>query len=453
MKNVVILCITSLTLVSCASLPPSVIERDASSFLAIPDQWQAAHQTQSSIIGGLQDVFNDKPLNRIIDRIVSNNLDIQRAYHQMQEAGFEQKGQRGDLFPSLSANLGSTRSETADQGITESYTAGLDVTWEIDLWGKLRSQQTSLSATAQARIEDYRALQDSLAAQGIQAWFDMVSNHQQVTLSHERLENLNTRKSNTQRRYLAGLAEYDDLAAIEREIAITQASLQNQIDTLNQSIRLLKLLAGQYPSTTLDIDYVLPVLLDAPKAGLPANIITERPDLRAAWQEVLAADSSVKVAHKQLYPSITLTGVLNQQSTSLADLFDGSALWSPAGNAVLPLFNAGKLRNAMYKRQSRAEQAWLNYLIAVQQAFSEVEQAMDREGIFHKRENDLHKALLFAKKTEAITANRYQRGLITILEYLDTQNTRFNVQSDLITARNDRLKNRVSLALALGKGV
>jgi len=222
---------------------------------------------------------------------------------------------------------------------------------------------------------------------------------------------------------------------------------------LNQSIRQLKVLSGEYPSLALDRQYALPTLLGAPKADLPANIITERPDLRSAWQEVLATDASVKVAHKELYPSLTLSGALTQQSTSLSDLFDGSALWSAAGNAVMPLFNAGKLKNAMLEQQSRAEQAWLDYLIAVQEAFSEVEQTLDRENIYQQRETDLSKALGFAERTEKIAASRYQKGLITILEFLDAQNTRFTVQSDLITARNDRLKNRVSLALALGKGV
>jgi len=453
MKKLLSITITSLSLISCASLPPSVTERDALPAIHTRTTWQAAQQAPSSIVDGLRDVFNDPSLDILIERILTNNLDIQRAYHQMQEAGFAERGQRGDLFPSLSTSLGSTRSDTAGQSITESYSAGLDVTWEVDVWGKIRSQQDSLSATTQARIEGYRAIQDSLAAQGIQVWFDVVSNHQQVSLSRLRLENLDTRKADTSRRYQAGLADYEDLAAIEREIAITQANLQTQIDSLNQSIRQLKVLSGEYPSLALDRQYALPTLLDAPKADLPANIITERPDLRSAWQEVLATDASVKVAHKELYPSLTLSGALTQQSTSLSDLFDGSALWSAAGNAVMPLFNAGKLKNAMLEQQSRAEQAWLDYLIAVQEAFSEVEQTLDRENIYQQRETDLSKALGFAERTEKIAASRYQKGLITILEFLDAQNTRFTVQSDLITARNDRLKNRVSLALALGKGV
>lgn len=453
MANLIYILFASLFLASCASLPPSVLEREPLETFDTPNTWQVAQEQPSRIIDGLSDLFNDEKIDNLTQQILNNNLDVKLAFQQMQEAGFATKSQRGELFPELSANFNSDRTKQADGQINNSTNTTLDVSWEVDLWGKVRSQNLALTATKQSRIEDYRALQDSVVAQGMQTWFDVVTNHKLAGLTQQRLSNLETRANYSRRRFQAGLEEYDDLVAIERDIATTQSDLQTRIDTLNIAARDLKLLSGMYPSTELGIDYSLPSLMEPPTAVLPANLLTQRPDLRAAWQEVVSADATVKVAHKELYPSLNLTGAIGRQSIDFVDFFSGSGIWSLASNIVMPLFNAGRLTNQVYENQSRAEQVWIKYLIAVQTAFNEVEQALDREIIFLDRETALSEALTFARKTESITAQRYQKGLVTILEYLDAQNTRFNIETDLITARNDRLQNRVALALALGKGV
>lgn len=453
MAYLIYILFASLFLTSCANLPPSVLERDPLETFDTPETWQVEQEQTSEIIDGLTDLFNDEKLDTLTQQILNNNLDVKLAYQQMQEAGFTTKSQRGQLFPELSANFNSNRAKQTEGQIINTTNTGLDVSWEVDLWGRVQSQNLALTATEQSRTEDYYALQNLVVAQGIQTWFDVVTNYKLVGLTEQRLSNLETRAKYSRRRFQVGLEEYDDLVAIERDIATTKSGLQFRIDALNIAARNLQLISGQYPSKELAIDYSLPSLLKPPSADLPANLLTQRPDLRAAWQEVVSADASVNVAHKELYPSLNLSGSIGRQSIDFVDFFSGSGIWSLASNIVIPLFNAGRLTNQVYENQSRAEQAWIKYLIAVQTAFNEVEQALDREVIFLDRETALSEALAFARKTESITVKRYQKGLVTILEYLDAQNTRFNIETDLITARNVRLQNRVALALALGKGV
>jgi len=186
---------------------------------------------------------------------------------------------------------------------------------------------------------------------------------------------------------------------------------------------------------------------------VPADILINRPDLRSAWQEVIAADKSVKVAHKEMFPSLTLTGSLGTQSRAFSDLMSGASIWSLASNLVLPIFNAGQLESDMNAAQSRAEQAWINYLQTVLNAFKEVEQALDREALLAGQEIAQQEAVTYAENTAHIFEERYKNGLVSILEYLTAQNTVFDIKSQLLEVRNERLKNRVTLALALGKGV
>ncbi len=186
---------------------------------------------------------------------------------------------------------------------------------------------------------------------------------------------------------------------------------------------------------------------------MPAALLTERPDLRSAWQNILSADESVKVAHKEMFPTLTLTGSLGMLSTAFSSFLSGATIWSLASQLTVPLFNARQLENNMNAAQSRAEQSWISYLQTALRAFQEVEQALDRETLFADQEAHRQEAVTHAENTTNIFEDRYKNGLVSILEYLNAQNVVFDIKEQLLISRNERLKNRVALALALGKGV
>ena len=199
--------------------------------------------------------------------------------------------------------------------------------------------------------------------------------------------------------------------------------------------------------------YELPELIAAPRAGIPANLLGERPDLRAAWQDVVAADTSVRVAQKEMLPALRLTGTLGKESATFAKLAGGASVWALASSLTVPVLDAAQLRNRTAAAQSRAEQAWLRYLRSALNAFGEVEQALDGETLLAERELRQHEAVSHAEDTARIFTERYRNGLASILESLGAQNTVFDMRKRLLDIRNLRLKNRVSLALALGQGV
>ena len=453
MKQHGLIILASVSLSACTSLPGSVTERDAARTLSAPAEFRAGQTQDSQIINGLFDVFQDETLAALVEQALNQNLDIQFAAKQIEEAGFNAGAAWGGILPQLSGNFATSREQGIEGKPTGTYAPSLDASWEVDIWGRRRSQKASLDATTQAEIENYQAARDSIAAQVIQGWFDVVTTEKQVMLARSRLANLQKSAEHSLRNYGAGLGPLDDLDAVNRDIAQAGATLAANTNNRNTAVRTLQILMGQYPGGDMVLNYTLPALIAPPAAGVPADLLTGRPDLRRAWQEVIAADKSVEAAHGEMFPSLFLTGSLGTQSGAFSDLMSAATIWSLAGNLALPLFNADRLENNMNAAQSRAEQAWINYLQTALTAFGEVEQTLNREALLADQERRQQKAVVHAESTARTFEERYKNGLVGILEYLAAQNTVFDMQSRLLDVRNERLKNRVALALALGKGV
>ncbi len=438
---------------ACASLPESVTNRDAVATLSVPEGFSGERTHRSPIVGGLLELFQDATLETLVGRALAHNFDLQLAAKQLEEAGFNASAQKGEIFPNLMGGVSGDRAKAAKESPGSTFSPALDVAWEVDLWGKLSDRQASLEALTQARKENLQAVRDSIIAQVMQGWFDVVTAENQVALERARLDNFQKIAANNRRSFQAGLASLDDLTVIARDIAQTKAVYSQRLDNRNSAIRTLQVLMGSYPGGKMVGQFDLPELLPPPKAGLPASLLTKRPDLRAAWQDVVSSDHSVSVAHKDMFPTLRLTGSLGRQSSQLSDLLSGPSIWSIASSLTVPLFNASALRNRMKAAYSRAEQAWVQYLRIALRAFAEVEQALDQEALLAEQEAAQHLAVQRAENAARIFEERYRRGLVSILEYLTAENTVFDLKSRLLSIRNDRLKNRVAMALAFGKGV
>lgn len=441
----------ALQLAACSDAVPPLV-RDPIKVLSMPDQFASSQTTPTELTKSLLDLFNEPVLTTAIERALDRNFDIQSAILTMEQAGFlagiSQSGQRPTVTGSVS------NSRTGDSNpIQNSANLSLDVRWELDLWGKLRDGHDASRSDAMAAAEQLGFVRASIAAQVMQGWFEFSRASKAVQLESDRLEGLKRREGLVRNNYLAGVANFDDLAAIERDVALSESVRLANIGIRNDAARALELLMGEYPDGNLVEKPILPMLRNAPKAGIPASVIAQRPDLRAAWQRVVAADKRVNVAQKDLLPSITLTGSLGSSSQDFGNLLNGATVWSLVGNLTAPIFDSGRRRTEVLSSRNRADQAWVAYLQLVLRAFSEVESALDRETILRKREVELGAALRHALTTAEIFETRYQAGLVSILEVLTTQSAVFDIRVQLLSVRTARLNNRVALALALGKGV
>lgn len=218
-KRVCFAIAASIALPACASLPESVTTRQAVSALAVPQDYRVKPLGASRIVDDLMELFADEWLETLVQTAVGRNLDIRLAAKQLEEAGFVAGARRGQLFPNLTGGIATDRVKAVDERSASTFSPALDVSWEVDIWGRLRDETASLDASAAARREDLRAAQDSIASQAMQGWFDIVTAEKQVALERSRLDNFRKIAADSRRSYRAGLASLDDLAVIERDIA------------------------------------------------------------------------------------------------------------------------------------------------------------------------------------------------------------------------------------------
>ena len=215
----------------------------------------------------------------------------------MIEAGYLTNIRRAQLSPDISAGFNNTRSGGSNQPISENHTLDANVSWEIDLWGKFRSDVQAAELDQQALEQDHLALQDSIAAQVMHAWFDVLSSVRLLYIEQKRFDSLRDTEALIQQRYIQGLGTLDDLDTTRVDSANTKASVNQLQQTLEENQRALNILLGRYPAVAELERSHLPNLKLSPQAGVPLDVITnprtlERPGF-VFWQRMNALMSHI----------------------------------------------------------------------------------------------------------------------------------------------------------------
>lgn len=433
----------------CAAFAP-IPERSPTDGVPVRKEYAGSAGAETITADSLSQLFNDATLDALVSRALANNLDVRLAARQMELAGFfiEQAGSA--LLPGVQARVGNSRNGSPASGTAST---GLDVSWEIDLWGRLQDERSATRLDQKALAQQLFAVQASVAAQTMQGWFAYVRAGKAIDIENQRLDVLRRSKDYIQQSYRSGIGTLDDLSAIERDIALSRDVVLANRAEQSQLARSLELLLGEYPDGIVNGASKFPKLPPPPKAGLPAELLTQRPDLRREWLNVAAADRRISVAQKDLLPQISLTGSLGSSSAELGTLLSGATIWSFASNLTAPVFDGKRRKTEILASRNRADQAWIGYLQTALTAFGEVERALDQETNLRQREAALNDAIGHAEGTAKLFQTRYQAGIASILDYLNAQNAVFNIRSQHLSVRADRLSNRVALGLALGKGI
>lgn len=448
-----------LLLASCVSAPQDQAVFNINTHIAVPKLWQKTGFVSKEVLQpesirrGLLNLFDLPALEQVVNLAVMNNFDIASAALRLQEADLTLQATQAMQFPSVTAAIGRTQNRSASSMRSTEYSSSLDVSWEVDVWGRLRQQSKAQQAQAQARSEDYEFARESVAAQTMQSWFDVVSAQRQLQVQEARVGSLENTQESIKQRYLGGLNAITDLDSARTRLAQAQASQIQSQEDLARFKRKLQVFIGAYPNAKILVGNKFPAVLKSLSPGLPAEILSRRPDLRAAWQTVLEADANTRVSYSEMFPRISLTGSMGRQGKGLSQLLSAPSSWSLASNLITPLFNAGRLRRQYSVVQKQAERAYLAFLKASLAAFLEVENALSQEHSLHRREATLQQALEHARHTYNGAERDYRDGSINVLGLLSAQQSMFDTESSLIALRNERIQNRISLALALGVGI
>ena len=441
----------TLLLAGCAvsAISPEVTERD------LPDSWSVEAERDAVRSGWLAQL-GDTELSGLVAVAMEQNYQLAQLGADVRAAQQAVIISGAPLFPELSLAFDSSRRRVIsnDFGITRTtsnFEVGVDLSWEIDAWGKLRDieKQAGLNLmAAQARYTDNR---NRLAARVARAWFDVVGAGELLALLRDRLANLEEDLDIIERAYNQGLTGALDVYLARTIVDQERARITGQEQLLAENRVALQLLLGDYPDGRLQVDKTLPLLEEPIPAGLPSELISRRPDLQQAWMNLLASDAGVAIAHKQRFPRISLVAAGNDVSKEFGSLLNGSALaWTVLGNLTQPLFNRGRLKAQEEQARARVAQAENQYLDRLYQAFSEVENALSRNRSLQTR----YQVTLAAEKN-AVTGltlafEQYQRGLVPYTTVLEAQRRAFDIQSGVIELRNRLLQNRITLYLALG---
>lgn len=410
--------------------------------------------------------FGAAPLNGLVAEALENNHDLAAAAQRLRQAQAQARIAGADLSPQVSAGFDASRArrnfigfpipgggESVLSTTSSSLGVSLNVSWEADLWGRLRAGRDAAAADREAARWDLEGARLSLAGQTAKAWFALAEARQQVDLAEKTVESRRQTQEKIQRRYELGLRGALDLRLATSNRASAEATLAARHRQEDAARRQLEVLLGRYPGGELEAPPALPPPPGPIKAGLPAELVARRPDLKAADRRLAGAGARVAQARGTLYPALRLTGSGGRTSEELGDLLSGDfSVWSLAAGLLQPIFQGGRLRAGVDLAAAAADEALARYAQAVLQAFSEVETSLAGEGFLRRQEAALERAVREAVAAQATAEQRYSSGLADYLEVLESQRQAFLLESQLLEVRRLRLASRVDLHLALGGG-
>lgn len=433
--------------------------------VAVPDRWTVEVSADSTRPLWWTD-FEDAGLEDAVRAALQGNYEIEAAGARMDAAAAQARIAGADLTPDLSLSLDASRRKQNFIGlpipggegrvlstIVNTFGVSLNTTWEIDLWGRIRSGKSAALADLQAAQAEFEGARLSLVAQTAKAWFSAVEAQQQVRLAEETVGSYERTANEVRERYERGLRSPLDLRLALSNLASAEALLEQRRQQLDGALRQVEILLGRYPSGSLALsDTLAPVPPPAP-AGLPAQILSRRPDLVVAERRLAAADRRIAEARASLYPRLSLTGSAGTSSNELKDVLkEDFSVWSLIGNILQPIFQGGRLRAGVDLSKANMRQAWANYGGTLLRAFSEVEAALAAEGFLKRREENLTEAARQAEAAQGLADEQYREGLIDLTTLLETQRRALTAQSQLLSVRRERLGVRIDLHLALGGG-
>ncbi|WP_423595347.1 efflux transporter outer membrane subunit [Roseateles sp. MS654] len=405
-----------------------------------------------------QQFFRDERLKRLIDLALKNNRDLRVALLNVDVARAQANVTAASRWPTVNVGVTAQRGPQAesngDARIVNSYQAGLQITsYELDLFSRVKNQSAAAFAQYLAQGEAARSAQISLVASVASAYLAVQADEELLAITRQTLATREDSLKLTQLKFDNGAASNLDLSSAKSSYESARATLAQAERTRQQDLNALTLLVGQpLPETLPAAQPLSGQTMGALLAGLPSEVLVRRPDVRQAEEQLVAAEANIGVARAAYFPSITLTSSVGTASSALKDLFSQSA-WSIAGSALMPIFDAGRVRNNVAAARANQQIAVAQYEKAVQTAFREVADALAGRATLDEqlRAQDAQ-AAAEATRLELVDLS-YRNGAASSLDLLDAQRASFAAQQAALQVRLAQLQNQVQLYKVLGGGL
>jgi multidrug efflux system outer membrane protein len=447
--------VLSVLLAACAAGPDYVRPEVES-----PVSWSDTTATKDSSIANVAwwEVFQDSVLQELVDTALVNNKDLKIATERILEAGASFGYTKADFWPHLDIDLGAGGRRLGGVDGTDQaegvFRAGGTLSWEIDLFGRIRRAAEAEEALLFATEEARRGVIVALVAEVGRAYMDLRDADQRAEIARRTLASRKEYVEYSKTRFEGGVTSETDWRQAEAEYYRTASFLSEFERRVKVSESELSVLLGRNPGPilrgrSLDQQAVLPEV----PAGIPSSLLERRPDVRAAEQELIASNARIGEAKALLYPQLSLTGVGGVTSSTLETLFNGPAVaWSLMSGLVQPLFNAGKNTARVELNESRMRQTLYFYESTVQQAFREVEDGLITYQKTGEQRSSQNSRVVAQRQVLNLAELRYRGGTANYLEVLDAQRSLFEAEIDEVQATSNQLKSMIQLYKALGGG-
>ncbi|MET1070083.1 MAG: efflux transporter outer membrane subunit [Pseudomonas prosekii] len=426
--------------------------------------WRQANPSDSLARGAWWELYGDRQLNGLVDQLNNANQTVAQAEARYRQSQALVKSARAAFYPTVDFSAGKTRSSqgagssssslsSSASGIRDTYSTELGVSWEADIWGKLRRGLEADQATAQASFADLAAMRLSQQSEMVQNYLQLRVIDQQKRLLESTVAAYQRSLQMTENQYRAGVSGRDAVAQAQTQLKSTQADLVDLIWQRAQFENAIAVLIGLPPA-----EFNLAESQDIPKLpqiplSLPSQLLERRPDIASAERSVIAANANIGVAKAAYYPDLSLSlsgGYSSSTSSNLVSL--PNRFWSVGPKLTLPLFDGGARSAELDRNEALYDETVATYRQTVLDGFREVENYLIQLKVYEQEASVRQEALDAARDSLRLTENQYKAGLIAYLDVVVVQATALNNEQSVLNVLQSRLLASVQLIAALGGG-
>ncbi len=455
-----------LVLLSACSLSPDYHRPE----LSAPAQfkhaagWTQAKPADTQARGPWWTLYGDAELNALVEALNAHNQTVAQYAAQYRQATALVRSSRGALFPSLDLSVGKTRASQGagssssglannSSGIRNTYNAQLGVSWEVDLWGKLRNTLDANQAGVEASIADLAAMRLSLQSELVQNYLQLRVIDEQKRLLEATVAAYQRSLRLTENQYRAGVSGPDAVAQARTQLKSTEADLIDLAWQRAQYENAIAVLMGKAPADfALAARDSIPALPAIP-VQLPSQLLERRPDIAAAERRVMAANANIGVARAAYFPDLSLSMSGGYSSSSFSNWIElPNRFWSVGPSLAMTLFDAGRRSAEVDRTEAVYDQTAAQYRQTVLDGFREVENYLVQLRVYEDEAVVRQEALEAARESLRLTQNQYKAGLIGYLDVVNVQATALSNERSALSLLQGRLVASVQLIAALGGG-
>ncbi|NCE91134.1 efflux transporter outer membrane subunit [Pseudomonas sp. L13] len=426
--------------------------------------WRQANPSDSLARGAWWELYGDRQLNDLVVRLNASNQTVAQAEARFRQAQALVRSSRGAFYPSVDLSVGKTRASqgtgsssaslsSSSSGIRDTLNAQLGVSWEADIWGKLRRGLEANEASAEASSADLAAMRLSQQSELVQSYLQLRVMDEQTRLLQATLDTYQRSLKMTENQYRAGVAGKDAIAQAQTQLKTTQASLIDLIWQRAQLENAIAVLIGEAPANfNLAVSKDIPALPQIP-VSLPSQLLERRPDIASAERSVIAANANIGVAKAAYYPDLSLSLQGGYSSSTYEDWISlPNRFWSVGPKLAMTLFDGGQRSAEVDRSVASYDETVAKYRQTVLDGFREVENYMVQLKVLADEAVVSNEALDAARESLRLTENQYKAGLIAYLDVVTVQATALSNERSVLTLLQSRLVASVQLIAALGGG-